>query len=103
MLEQCGEQLLTDYQRVKELPLEERHKLMLDLHSSPETDAIRNAQARRLRKMIDGLPEDLRQVLLLSAIEELNSREVGLLIGVQRALYARASCAAATSFEQCSS
>ena len=68
--------------RMKELPLEEHHEHIHDLHSSPETDAIRSAQARRLRKMIDGLPQDLRQVLLLSAIEELNSREVALLIGI---------------------
>ncbi len=68
--------------KTKELPLEEQHEQISDLHNSPENDAIRNAQARQLRKMIDRLPRDLRQVLLLSAIEELNSREVAILIGV---------------------
>ena len=35
-----------------------------------------------MRAMIDELPEDLRQVLLLSAIKELNSREIAELIGI---------------------
>ena len=50
--------------------------------ASPETSALRSAQAARLRSMIDALPEELRQVLLLSAIEELNSREIAELIGI---------------------
>jgi RNA polymerase sigma-70 factor, ECF subfamily len=49
---------------------------------SPETTAIRNAQADCLRKLIDGLPEHFRQTLVLSAIEELNSREVGILLEI---------------------
>jgi RNA polymerase sigma-70 factor, ECF subfamily len=49
---------------------------------SPETQAIRTAQADYLRKLIDALPGNLRQVLLLSAIEELSSREIGLLTGI---------------------
>jgi RNA polymerase sigma-70 factor (ECF subfamily) len=32
--------------------------------------------------MIDALPEELRQVLVLSAIEELNSREIAALLGI---------------------
>jgi len=49
---------------------------------SPEAKAIRKAQADCLRKLIDGLPENLRQTLILSAIEELNSREVGVLLDI---------------------
>jgi RNA polymerase sigma-70 factor (ECF subfamily) len=49
---------------------------------SPETSAVRGSQAARLRRMIDALPEELRQVLVLSAIEELNSREIAELIGI---------------------
>jgi RNA polymerase sigma-70 factor, ECF subfamily len=49
---------------------------------SPETNAIRKAQANCLRKLIDGLPETLRQTLILSAIEELNSREVAVLLDI---------------------
>jgi RNA polymerase sigma-70 factor (ECF subfamily) len=35
-----------------------------------------------LRKMIEALPEQLRRVLVLSAIEELNSREIAEMIEV---------------------
>jgi RNA polymerase sigma-70 factor, ECF subfamily len=49
---------------------------------SPKMKAIRKAQADCLRKLIDGLPENLRQTLILSAIEELNSREVGILLEI---------------------
>jgi len=49
---------------------------------SPETNTVRKAQAAQLRRMIDALPDDLRQVLVLSAIEDLNSREVAMLLGI---------------------
>jgi RNA polymerase sigma-70 factor (ECF subfamily) len=32
--------------------------------------------------LIDGLPEELRQVLMLGAVEEMSSREVGLVMGI---------------------
>jgi len=50
--------------------------------ASPETSAVRGAQSALLRRMIDALPEELRQVLVLSAIEELNSREIAEMIEV---------------------
>ena len=68
--------------RVQQQSLDESHEQFAAKGDSPETEAIRKAQADYLRKLIDALPENLRQVLLLSAIEELNSREVGLLIGI---------------------
>ena len=68
--------------RVQLQSLDESHEQFAAKGDSPETEAIRKAQADYLRKLIDALPENLRQVLLLSAIEELNSREVGLLIGI---------------------
>jgi RNA polymerase sigma-70 factor (ECF subfamily) len=35
-----------------------------------------------LRRLIDGLPEELRQPLVLSAVEEMTSREVGVAMGI---------------------
>jgi RNA polymerase sigma-70 factor (ECF subfamily) len=32
--------------------------------------------------MIDALPEELRQLLALSAIDEMNSREIALILGI---------------------
>jgi RNA polymerase sigma-70 factor (ECF subfamily) len=43
--------------------------------------AAANEQAL-IHAMIDGLPEDLRVPLVLSAFEELNSREIGRILGV---------------------
>ena len=68
--------------RRKEQSLDLNHDQFADKADSPETNTIRNAQAAHLRRMINALPEDLRQVLVLSAIDDLNSREVALLIGI---------------------
>lgn len=42
----------------------------------------REQQVRRLRVMIAGLPEELRHPLELSALEELNSRQIAEVLGV---------------------
>jgi RNA polymerase sigma-70 factor, ECF subfamily len=68
--------------RVQQQSLDEGHERFATKGDSPETNAIRKAQTDYLRKLIDTLPENLRQVLVLSAIDELNSREVGLLLGI---------------------
>ena len=49
---------------------------------SPEASAICDAKTALLRKMIDALPEDLCRVVVLSAIEELNSREIAEMLGI---------------------
>jgi RNA polymerase sigma-70 factor, ECF subfamily len=68
--------------KIKERSLDQSHDQFAGKGDSPETSAVRNAQAAHLRRMIHALPEELRQVLLLSAIEDLNSREVGFLLGI---------------------
>lgn len=49
---------------------------------SPEQSAMAGDERLRLRWLIDRLPESLRQVLVLSAVEEMTSREVGLAMGI---------------------
>ena len=49
---------------------------------SPEASAVDGQERERLRRLIDALPEELRQVLLLSAVEEMTSREVGAALGI---------------------
>ncbi len=68
--------------RAKQQSLDQSHEQFAGKGDSPETEFIRKAQADHLRKLIDALPKNLRQVLVLSAIEELNSRDVGLLLGI---------------------
>jgi RNA polymerase sigma-70 factor (ECF subfamily) len=49
---------------------------------SPEASAADGQERERLRHLIDALPEELRQVLLLSAVGEMTSREVGVALGI---------------------
>lgn len=49
---------------------------------TPETDAMRTSEHARLHRLIDGLPLELREPLLLSGFEELNSREMGAVLGI---------------------
>ncbi len=49
---------------------------------SPEESAASGDERALLRQLIEGLPEELRQTLLLSAIEEMSSREAAMVIGI---------------------
>lgn len=49
---------------------------------SPESDTADEAERALLRRLIDGLPEELRHPLVLSAIEEMTSREVAAVMGI---------------------
>jgi RNA polymerase sigma-70 factor, ECF subfamily len=49
---------------------------------SPEQAVAEDAERALLGRLIDALPEELRQPLVLSAIEEMTSREVALAIGI---------------------
>lgn len=50
--------------------------------TSPEQHAVDVSSAAMLHRMIDTLPEELRQPLALSGIEEMNSREIGEVLGL---------------------
>ena len=49
---------------------------------SPESGAVDEAERVLLRRLMDGLPEQLRQPLVLSAIEEMSSRDVAEVMGI---------------------
>ena len=53
-----------------------------DVRATPEGAAADTDERELLRELIEALQEDLREPLLLSAIEEMNSREVGLVMGI---------------------
>jgi RNA polymerase sigma-70 factor (ECF subfamily) len=57
-------------------------EMLVAVGDSPEASALRGAEELQLRRLIDALPEELRQTLILSALEEMNSREVGLVMGI---------------------
>ena len=47
-----------------------------------EADALTASARATMRQLIDALPESLRQPLVLSAIEEMTSREVAIAMGI---------------------
>jgi RNA polymerase sigma-70 factor, ECF subfamily len=47
-----------------------------------ENVAIQRQQIDRVQRMIAALPEDLRYPLVLAALEELNSRQIGEVMGI---------------------
>jgi RNA polymerase sigma-70 factor (ECF subfamily) len=49
---------------------------------SPEQSAVDRNERAVLRRLIDGLPEELRQPLVLSSVEEMTSREVAEAMGI---------------------
>jgi RNA polymerase sigma-70 factor (ECF subfamily) len=49
---------------------------------SPEQSAVNEDERALLRRLIDGLPEELRQPLVLSSVDEMTSREVAEAIGI---------------------
>lgn len=55
---------------------------LVDSRPTPESTAAESDERVLLRELIVELPEDLRDTLRLSALEELNSREIGELMGV---------------------
>jgi RNA polymerase sigma-70 factor (ECF subfamily) len=50
--------------------------------ATPEQSAASGDESALLRKLIEALPEELRQPLVLSAIEEMTSREVAVAMGI---------------------
>jgi RNA polymerase sigma-70 factor (ECF subfamily) len=55
---------------------------LLSPMKSPEEDAIEGDQSELLRYLISKLPSEMRGVLALSALEEMNSVEVGLVLEI---------------------
>jgi RNA polymerase sigma-70 factor, ECF subfamily len=65
----------------------ERQNVATDLeiasaHTSPEGAAIAADLNAIVHRLVDALPEELRQALALSTVDELNSREIATAIGV---------------------
>jgi len=55
---------------------------VVDCRATPDRAAAENDERALLHELIDELADDLRQPLLLSAMEELSSREIGEVMGL---------------------
>jgi len=74
--------------RVQEIPLEDPEKPLAELASTVAgaDKAFESAQVgARLSRLIDALPEKLRNPLLLSAVEEMTPRGIALMLGINQA------------------
>jgi RNA polymerase sigma-70 factor, ECF subfamily len=75
--------LAVDRRSARRPSAEEQAAMQLaDSRPTPESAAAEHDQRQLLRELIAELPEELRDTLRLSAFEELNSREIGELMGV---------------------
>lgn len=61
---------------------EEVEKLWIATESSPETEAIGNDEIRLIRQLIDRLPENQRQVMLLKGIKGCSPEEIEEITGL---------------------
>jgi RNA polymerase sigma-70 factor, ECF subfamily len=71
---------------VDKLPKARIQSLSQDLQSrdrqSPEDAAVTADWSAAVHRLVDALPEELRQPLALAAVEELNSREIAQVMGI---------------------
>jgi RNA polymerase sigma-70 factor (ECF subfamily) len=75
--------LALDRRSARQLVAEEDTALQLaDWRPTPESAVAEDDERALLRELIDELPQELRDTLRLSALEEMNSREIGELMGV---------------------
>jgi RNA polymerase sigma-70 factor, ECF subfamily len=75
--------LAIDRRSARKPVAEDEEKLNLaDSRATPETAAAEHDERQLLRELIAELPEELRDTIRLSALEELNSREIGELMGI---------------------
>jgi RNA polymerase sigma-70 factor (ECF subfamily) len=75
--------LALDRRSARQLAAEEDSALQLaDSRPTPESAAADDDERQLLREFIGALPEELRDTLRLCVVEELNSREIGELMGV---------------------
>lgn len=75
--------LAVDRRSARRPAVEDEEELRLaDSRPTPEAAAAEHDERLLLRELIAQLPEELRDTLRLSAFEELNSREIGELMGV---------------------
>ncbi len=52
-------------------------------HETPEENAIREENARELKKALDSLDSDMREIVILREIEELSYSEISNLLGIE--------------------
>ena len=52
------------------------------MEAGPEDAVLRAEKVALVHRFVDALPEELRQPLALSTVDELSSREIGAIMGI---------------------
>ncbi len=68
--------------QVRRAPTNALSEVSAPTSESPEHTAILSDMTSTVRRLIDALPEELRQPLALAGVEELNSREIAEIMGI---------------------
>jgi RNA polymerase sigma-70 factor (ECF subfamily) len=71
-----------DRRSARSIGVDEERVEQQDSRPTPDRAAADSDERALLHELVDALAEDLRQPLLLSAVEELSSREIGELMGL---------------------
>lgn len=77
----AGLDVVARRQKAGQMDAEVERELVWD-GSSPEQNVVDSDDRALLLRLIEGLPEEFRQALVLSAIEEMTSREVAAAMGI---------------------
>ena len=82
-LARCAWRMAVDRLPRPERRMESSAEVELVSHvESPEQSSVRRADEALLRRLIDCLPLELREPLLLCALEEMTSRDVAVVMGI---------------------
>ena len=57
-------------------------KLLFSRSQSPEAKLISDEIDNQVRNLIDGLPEDMRQIIILNSFEDLSYDEIGQILKI---------------------
>jgi RNA polymerase sigma factor (sigma-70 family) len=87
IVKNCNSTALKQQQRRALVPLPEEHDrrdghALIDPTPDPESETIRRDEERTLERLIAGLPDDYRDVLILREIENMGYREIARVINV---------------------
>jgi RNA polymerase sigma factor (sigma-70 family) len=83
----CHSTALKQQQRRAQVPLPEEHDpqdgdALIATTPDPESASIRQDEERTWERLVAGLPEDYRQILVLREIEDMDYREIAAVVNV---------------------
>jgi RNA polymerase sigma factor (sigma-70 family) len=83
----CHATALKQRLRRAQVPLPEEHDLqngdaLIATTPDPEIDSIRRDEERTLERLLAGLPEDYREILILREVEDMDYRQIAAIVNV---------------------